>query len=108
MVDNNTCNGTKVSANRSSCRRYVPVSLTEEAVLNYGALPPELNGWRYYRIEYGGHGCHCIMERPVMLPPMSDAYIFDLLFDFWQSTAHRRSKRKIMRKIIEELERGMI
>lgn len=106
MTDSDTGNGTKVSANLSKRRQYVSVSLTEEAVLNYSALPPELDGWRYYRVEYGGHGCHCIMERPVMLPPVSDAYIFDLLFDFWQATT-RKKKKKISRQIIEELERAI-
>lgn len=85
---------------------YVPVSLTEEMVLNYSALPPELDGWRYYRIEYGGHGCHCIMERPVMLPPRADAYIFDMLFDFWQ-TENRRTRKKKFGKICMELARGI-
>ena len=85
--------------------KYVPVSLTEEMILNYAALPPELDGWRYYRIEYVGPNECCFMERPVYLPPCVDAFIFDLLFDFWQSTG--RARRKILHEIIQELESAM-
>jgi hypothetical protein len=90
----------------TSKSKYVPVSLTEEMVMNYSALPPELDGWRYHRIEYGGFNEACFMERPVMLPPCADAYIFDLLFDFWQAKT-KHARRKILHKIIEELERGL-
>ena len=86
--------------------KYVPVSLTEEFVMNYGALPPELYGWRYHRIEYGGCNEACFMERPVMLPPMANSYIFDLLFDFWQARSPK-SRRKILHDIIMEMERGI-
>jgi hypothetical protein len=64
--------------------KYVPVSLTEEMILNYKALPKQLNGWRYYRIEYGGHAQDCFMERPIYLPPHADPYILDMLFELWQ------------------------
>ena len=86
--------------------KYVPVSLTEEFIMNYSALPPELNGWRYYRIEYGGHAESCFMERPVMLPPMANAYIFDLLFDFWQATT-RNKRTNLLHQITQELERAL-
>ncbi len=85
--------------------KHIHVSLTEEMVLNYKALPPELDGWRYYRIEYGGHAQSCFMERPIMLPRYADAYIFDLLFDFWQATG--RPRRKILHDIVQELERSV-
>ena len=85
--------------------KKVPVSLTEEFILNYSALPEEFNHWRYYRLEYGGHAMSCFAERSVMLPPFADAYIFDMLFDFWQSTG--RARRKILHDIIQELESTM-
>lgn len=92
---------------RTTCKREeVPVSLTEEFILNYDALPPELNGWRYYRIEYGGCNEDCFMERPIYLPPMANAYIFDLLFEFWQARSPK-SRRKILHDIIQEMERGI-
>ena len=85
--------------------KYVPVGLTEELILNYAALPPELDGWRYYRIEMGGHAQSCFMECPIYLPRCVDAFIFDMLFDFWQSTGRKR--RKILHDIIQELESTM-
>ncbi len=85
--------------------KYVPVSLTEEFILNWSAVPPELYGWRYYRIEYGGPNECCFMERPVYLPPRADAFIFDLLFDFWQTRG--KGRRKILHDIIRELEESM-
>jgi hypothetical protein len=89
----------------TSKSKFVPVSLTEESVMNYDALAPELYGWRYFRVEYGGCNECCFMERPIWLPPMADAYIFDLLFDFWQSK--RTKRRKLLHQIIQELERGL-
>ena len=86
--------------------KYIPVSLTEEFVLNYSALPKELNGWRYYRIEFGGCNESCFLERPVYLPPLANSFILDLLFDFWQ-TSTRNKRKKILHEIIKELEKGL-
>jgi hypothetical protein len=90
----------------TSKSKYVSVSLTEQGVMNYSAVAPELEGWRYYRIEYGGHAESCFMERPIWLPPRADAYLFDMLFDFWQ-TVSRGSRRKKLHEIIQELERRL-
>ena len=84
---------------------YVPVSLTEEFVLNYSAVPKELNHWRYYRIELGGPNECCFKEVPIWLPAHADAFVLDLLFDFWQSTGRKRYK--ILHEIIQELESAM-
>ena len=86
--------------------KYVPVSLTEEFILNYSALPKELDGWRYYRCEYNGHAQSCVKETPIYLPPRADAYVIDLLFDFWQEKSHSK-RRKSLHKIIQELERTL-
>lgn len=85
--------------------KYVSVSLTEEFILNYKALPEQLNNWRYYRLEFGGHAESCFMERPIYLPPYANAFVFDLLFDFWQTKG--KKQRKIFNEIISELERGL-
>lgn len=45
-------------------------SLTEEMVLNEGALPGSLKGWRRFRIEYGFE-CSC-PEGLIYLPPGAD------------------------------------
>jgi hypothetical protein len=92
---------------KTSKGKYVSVSATGECILNYAALPPELYGWRRSRLEYGGHAQSCFMEQIIYYPPNGNDYIFDLLFDFWQER-HRGSKRKLLRKIITELEGGII
>lgn len=86
--------------------KYVPVSLTEEFILNYDALPKQLAGFRRYRIEYNGHAEACVKEQTIYLPRNADAFILDLLFDFWQARSPK-SRRKILHDIIQELEKGV-
>jgi hypothetical protein len=106
VTDNNASNGTKVSANLSKRRHYVSVSATGEGVMNYAALPPELNGWRRSRLEYGGHAEQCFMEKIIYYPPGGNDYIFDLLFDFWQATT-RNKRQNLLHQITQELERSL-
>ena len=40
--------------------------LVEYGVFNY---PEGLEGWRLYRIEYGGHAENCVYEGMIWLPP---------------------------------------
>ena len=47
------------------------VGFVENAVFNY---PEGLEGWRFYRIEYGGHAESCLMESHIWLPPTYNAY----------------------------------
>ena len=47
----------------------VDIDITEDEVIG---LPPELAGWRLYRIGYGGCGEFCLFEGKVLLPPMAD------------------------------------
>ena len=42
------------------------VSLVEYGVFRY---PKGLEGWRCYRIEYGGHAENCVKECTIWLPP---------------------------------------
>ena len=44
-----------------------PVSLVEMGVMNYP--DPRMEGWRLYRIEYGGHAMDCVCEGMIWLPP---------------------------------------
>ena len=55
----------------------LPVDYTEEMVFH----PPEgMEGWRYYRIEYGGPNKACLTEGGVWLPSWADAQrIVDLI-----------------------------
>lgn len=54
------------------CKKKIAVFLTEEMVLNYSALPPELDGWRRYRVEYGGVNGLCVLEETIYLPESLD------------------------------------
>ena len=85
--------------------KYVSVSAVGECIMNYKALPPELDGWRRCRLEYGGHAEQCFMEQIVYFPPAGNDYIFDLLFDFWQ--ANKGQRRKKLHDIVQELERSL-
>ncbi len=60
------------------------VGLTEEMILNYGALPKELHGWRYFRTEYGGHAESCVRETGTLWPPFVNPFVIELLFGYWQ------------------------
>ena len=69
----------------------ISIDTTEEAILNSDALPEELKGWRYYRIEYGGANKECLYEGRVLLPATADPEaISDLIMgmqaraQFWQ------------------------
>lgn len=57
---------------RNESMKYLNVSLTEEMIMNYSALPPEMGGWRRYRIEYGGIHESCVREEIIYLPPFAD------------------------------------
>lgn len=51
------------------------VSLVEEMIQNYSALPKQFDGWRRYRIEYLAPDAHYqIHEDTIYLPPQADAY----------------------------------
>ena len=52
----------------------IPIDLIETAVFY---PPPGMEGWRYYRIEYGGHARECIMECEIWLPPAGDPEVVE-------------------------------
>lgn len=58
----------------------IPVDATEEMILNYSALQHQLDGWRRYRIEYGGCNEDCFMEQILYVPPRFD---IDRLLDLF-------------------------
>lgn len=84
----------------------VYVSLTEEMVLNPSAMPTGLEKWRQYRIEYGGHAESCVVEKVIYLPRCADAYVLDMLFDFWQAEDPDEME-SIVDQITNELRRGI-
>jgi hypothetical protein len=63
--------------------RYQRMSLVEYGVYNY---PEGLEGWRFFRIEYGGHAESCIKECVLWLPPDCDPCELEALFEKWQVT----------------------
>lgn len=52
----------------------MPTSLIEQGVFNY---PAGMEGWRMYRIEYGGHAENCLCEGTIWLPPDADRDSFE-------------------------------
>lgn len=62
-------------------KRITHVETTEEMILNYGALPSEMDGWRYYRIEYYGAGPYAVEERAILCPPNFDRDALEKLFE---------------------------
>ena len=53
------------------------ISFVEYGVFRY---PPGLEGWRCYRIEYGGHAEDCIKECVIWLPPNLDPDDIEALY----------------------------
>ena len=50
------------------------VSLVEQAVLS----PPKgMEGWRMFRVEYGGHAERCLVEGVLWLPGLVDPQIME-------------------------------
>jgi hypothetical protein len=66
-------------------------SLTEEMIQNYGALPPSLNGWRRFRIEYGFE-CGC-PEGLIYLPPTDVYDAADIIEDVLNGTHNGLNNR---------------
>ena len=52
------------------------VSLVEYGVFQW---PKGMEGWRLYRIEYGGHAESCIVEKTIWLPPTVDPNLIETI-----------------------------
>ncbi len=72
--------------------KKLDVSLTEEMILNYAALPEELYGWRRYRIEYGGCNESCIHEETIYLPPYADFNVIEHIMRQGQKLKRDKSR----------------
>jgi len=62
--------------------KLVDVDLTEQGVFNWP--DPEIEGWRNYRIEYGGCNKDCYWEGSVFLPPSADSWMVTRMFEIMQ------------------------
>ena len=56
------------------------IGLTEYGVFNY---PEGMEGWRYYRIEYGGFNEYSLAETTIWLPAHVDPMEFEKLLREW-------------------------
>ena len=63
-------------------KKLVDIDLTEEVAFRFP--DPEIEGWRHYRIEYGGCNEDCYYEGKVWLPPEFDSWKMTELFEIMQ------------------------
>ena len=56
-------------------RGRMSIGLIEYGVQSFPA--PEFVGWRFFRIEYGGHAEHCLKEVHIWFPPGFDVNRFE-------------------------------
>jgi hypothetical protein len=65
--------GARKSSKRTSkamkAEKRLYVEVTEEMIMNYDALPPEMKDWQRFRIGYGGGFENCLLETVIYLPP---------------------------------------
>lgn len=60
----------------------IDVSAVEEFVLNPKAMPPGLEDWRYYRLEYHNPDkIWAVAERSILVPPRFDIMKLEQLFE---------------------------
>jgi len=77
--------------------KIIDVDLTEEFAFSWPN--PEIDGWRFYRIEYGGCNESCYYEGRIILPPEFDSWCMTELFEIIQVPKARRAFEKAVKKI---------
>jgi len=77
--------------------KIVDVDLTEEFAFSWPN--PEIDGWRFYRIEYGGCNECCYYEGRIILPPEFDSWCMTELFEIIQVPKARKEFEKAVHKI---------
>jgi len=79
----------------------VDIDLTEEMAFSFP--DKEINGWRCYRIEYGGCNEDCYYEGRVWYPPEADSSILGYkLFEILQVPEARQELQDMIEKIHKE------
>ena len=63
------------------------VDAVEYGVGNY---PVGLEGWRMYRLEYGGHAENCVKECVIWLPPNLDVTRITKIINEYANSGHRK------------------
>jgi len=80
--------------------KLVDIDLTGEGVCRYPS--PEIEGWKYARIEYGGCNEDCYWEGKIFLPPQVDSFIITQMFEILQIPEAREAFEKAVKKIHKE------
>jgi hypothetical protein len=78
----------------------VDIDLTGEGVFSYPSK--EIEGWNYFRVEYGGPNESCYYEGSVWLPPEVDAFQVTKMFEIWQIPEARKKLDEAITKIHKE------
>jgi hypothetical protein len=81
--------------------RLIDIDLIEQMAFSYP--DPEIEGWRNYRISYGGCNEDCYWESNIWLPPLVDADVMGYkLFEILQVPEARLEFEKMVEKIHKE------
>lgn len=76
----------------------VDIDLTEEMAFTFPS--PAMNGWRCYRIEYGGCNEDCYYEGRVWYPPEVDSSVLGYkFFEILQVSEARQELQKFIEKL---------
>ena len=78
----------------------VDIDLTEQGVFSWPHK--EIEGWRFYRAEYGGCNEDCYYEGSVWLPPEVDSWKWTQMFEILQVPEARRKFEEAIVKIHKE------
>ena len=78
----------------------VDIDLTGQAAFSWPNK--EIEGWNYFRIEYGGCNENCYYEGSVWLPPEVDAWKWTEMFEILQIPEARKKLEEAISKIHKE------
>jgi len=80
--------------------KIVDIDLTGYGVFSYP--DPEIEGWRLYRIEYGGCNEDCYYEGMIWLPPQFDSWLMTQMFEIMQIPEAQKKLEEAIKKIHKE------
>ena len=80
--------------------KLVDIDLTGQYAQSFP--DPEIEGWEWYRIEYGGCNEDCYYEGEIWLHPEFDSQCMTQLFEIMQVYGARKKLEEAIRKIHKE------
>ena len=80
--------------------KLVDIDLTGQGAQSWP--DPEIEGWRWYRIEYGGCNENCYYEGLIFLHPEFDSWCMTQLFEIMQVPEARKKLEEAIKKIHKE------